>query len=97
MSEFLDILGLVKSYFFQVFLEKKNKKNREFFFVVLRTTQRIRRFASLQDSLLTLTWHLVPNTSYGDGEVEMGLDSQKGDIKVHHVPTSLNMTDILPD
>ena len=31
VSEFLDILGLVTSYF-SSFLEKKNKKNREFFF-----------------------------------------------------------------
>jgi hypothetical protein len=31
VSEFLDILGLVKSYFSN-FFEKKNKKNREFFF-----------------------------------------------------------------
>ena len=31
VSEYLDILGLVKSYF-QVFLEKINKKNREFIF-----------------------------------------------------------------
>ncbi len=39
----------------------------------------------------------TPYTPYGDGEVEMGLDSQKGDIKIHHVPTSLNKADILPD
>ncbi len=32
VSEFLDILGLVKSYFSSFFLKKKNKKNREFFF-----------------------------------------------------------------
>ena len=32
VSEFLDILGLVKSYFSSFFGEKKNKKNREFFF-----------------------------------------------------------------
>jgi hypothetical protein len=31
VSEFLDILGLVKSYFFMFFWRKKNKKNREFF------------------------------------------------------------------
>jgi hypothetical protein len=35
VSEFLDTLGLVKSYF-SSFLRKKIKKNREFFFVVLR-------------------------------------------------------------
>ena len=54
VSEFLDILGLVKSYFPSFFEEKKIKINREFFFVVLRTPQRIRRFACSQDSLLTL-------------------------------------------
>jgi hypothetical protein len=59
VSEFLDILGLVKSYFSSFFGEKKMKKNGEFFFVVLRTPQRIRRFACLQDCLLTLTWHLA--------------------------------------
>ena len=33
VSEYLDILGLVKSYFSSFFGEKKIKKNREFFFV----------------------------------------------------------------
>jgi hypothetical protein len=32
VSEYLDILGLVKSYFSSFFGGKKNKKNREFFF-----------------------------------------------------------------
>jgi hypothetical protein len=65
VSEFLGILGLVKSYFSSFFGEKKNKKNREFFFMVLRTPQRIRRFACLQDCLLTLTWHLaVDHTNF---------------------------------
>ncbi len=57
VSEFLDTLGLVKSYF-SSFLEKKNKKNR-FFFCGAPTPQRIRRFACLQDCLLTLTCHLA--------------------------------------
>ncbi len=38
---------------------KKNKKIENFFLVVLRTPQRIRRFACLQDCLLTLTCHLA--------------------------------------
>jgi hypothetical protein len=60
VSEILDILGLVKSYFSSFFgHEKKIKKIENFFFVVLRTPQRIRRFACLQDCLLTLTWHLA--------------------------------------
>jgi hypothetical protein len=59
VSEFLDILGLVKSYFSSFFGEKKIKKIENFFCVVLRTPQRIRRFACLQDCLLTLTWHLA--------------------------------------
>jgi hypothetical protein len=58
VSEFLDILGLVKSYF-SSFFEKKLKKNEIFFLVVLRTPQRIRRFVCLQDCLLTLTCHLA--------------------------------------
>jgi hypothetical protein len=33
VSEYLDILGLVKSYFSSFFGRKKNKKNREFFFL----------------------------------------------------------------
>jgi len=32
VSEYLDILGLVKSYFSSFFWRKKIKKNREFFF-----------------------------------------------------------------
>ena len=36
VSEFLDILGLVKSYFSSFFGEKKIKKIENFFFVVLR-------------------------------------------------------------
>jgi hypothetical protein len=36
VSEYLDILGLVKSYFSSFFGEKKIKKSRIFFFVVLR-------------------------------------------------------------
>jgi hypothetical protein len=50
VSEFLDILGLVKSYYSSFFWRKKIK-NREFFFVVLRTPQRIRRFPCLKDCL----------------------------------------------
>jgi hypothetical protein len=60
VSEYLDILGLVKSYFFKFFWRKKNKKNREFFFCgAPPTPQRMRRFACLQDCLLTLTCHLA--------------------------------------
>jgi hypothetical protein len=59
VSEFVDILGLVKSYFSGFFGEKKIKKIENFFFVVLRTPQRMRRFACLQDCLLTLTCHLA--------------------------------------
>ena len=72
VSEFLDILGLVKSYFPSFFEEKKIKINREFFFVVLRTPQRIRRFACLQDCLLTLTWHLAMTGLFGASN-SMGL------------------------
>jgi hypothetical protein len=39
VSEYLDILGLVKSYF-SSFLGKKNKKNPDFFLVVLRRRPR---------------------------------------------------------
>jgi hypothetical protein len=60
MSEYLDILGLVKSYFSSFFGRKKNKKNREFFFCgAPPTPQGMRRFACLQDFLLTLTCHLA--------------------------------------
>ncbi len=62
VSEYLDIFGLVKSYFSSFFGEKKIKKIENFFFVVLRKPQRIRRFACLQDCLLTLTWHLAPSS-----------------------------------
>ncbi len=41
------------------FFGKKNKKIENFFLVMLRTPQRIRRFACLQDCLLTLTCHLA--------------------------------------
>jgi hypothetical protein len=58
VSQFLDTLDLVKSYF-SSFLRKKFKKNREFFFGGAPTPQRIRRFASLQDCLVTLTCHLT--------------------------------------
>jgi hypothetical protein len=57
VSEFLDILCLVKSYFSS--FRRKIKKNREFFFCGAPDAQRIRRFACLQDCLLTLTWHLA--------------------------------------
>ena len=58
VSEFLDTLGLVKSYFFQVFWKKKIEKKIDFF-LWCSTPQRIRRFACLQDCLLTLTCHLA--------------------------------------
>jgi hypothetical protein len=59
VSEYLDTLGLVKSYF-SSFLRKKNfKKIGRKNVLVLRQTQRIRRFACLQDFLLTLTCHLA--------------------------------------
>jgi hypothetical protein len=40
VSEYLDILGLVKSYFSSFFGEKKIKKIENFFFVVLRRRPR---------------------------------------------------------
>ena len=58
VSEFLDTLGLVKSDFSSFFGENKIKKI-EFFFCGAPTPQRIRRFACLQDCLLTLTCHLA--------------------------------------
>jgi hypothetical protein len=58
VSEYLDTLGLVKSYF-SSFLRKKIKKSREKNVLVLRRPQRIRRFAFLQDCLLILTCHLA--------------------------------------
>ncbi len=76
VSEFLDILGLVKSCFSSFFGEKKIKKIENFFFVVLRTPQTIRRFACLQDCLLTLTCHLakrknvVSGTNRSDRSIE---------------------------
>jgi hypothetical protein len=59
VSEYLDTLGLVKSYFssfFRFFFKKIEKKN----CLGAPTTQRIRRFACLQDCFLTLTCHLAP-------------------------------------
>jgi hypothetical protein len=49
--------GLVKSYFSSFW---RKKKIEILFVVVLRTPQRMRRFACLQDCLLTLKWHLAP-------------------------------------
>ncbi len=62
------------NHIFQVFLEKKNKQKSIIFFVVLRTPQRIRRFACLQDCLLTLTCHLAGGRSRsgGGGGVQKG-------------------------
>ena len=74
VSEYLDTLGLVKSCFFKFFWlvkscffmffqEKKMKKieknrgKKKIF--VLQRPQRMRRFACLQDCLLTLTCHLA--------------------------------------
>ena len=60
VSEYLDILGLVKSYFSSFFGEKKIKKIENFFlYGAPPTPQRMRRFACLQDCLLTLTCHLA--------------------------------------
>ncbi len=59
VSEYLDTLGLVISYFSKFFEKKKiEKKN----VLVFRRPQRIRRFACLQDCLLNLTCHLVELT-----------------------------------
>jgi hypothetical protein len=58
VSEYLDTFGLVKSYFLS-FLRKKNKKIEEKKCFGALTPQRIRRFACLQDYLLTLTCHLA--------------------------------------
>ena len=58
VSEYLDTLGLVKSYF-SSFLRKKIKKNREKKSLGDPSPQRIRRFACLQDCSLTLTYHLA--------------------------------------
>jgi hypothetical protein len=57
VSEYLDTLGLVKSYFFKLF-EKKNGKKSKKQCLGAQTPQRMRRFPCLQDSLLTLTCHL---------------------------------------
>ncbi len=64
VSEYLDTLGLVKSYF-SSFLRKKNKKIEKKKCHGAPTPQRIRRFLCLQDCLLTLTCHLAcePNPS----------------------------------
>ncbi len=62
MSEFLNTLGLVKSYF-SSFLRKKNLKKSSF--CGAPTPQRIRRFACLQDCLLTLTCHLASRSCLG--------------------------------
>jgi hypothetical protein len=59
VSEFLDILGLVKSYFSSFFWRKKIKKSRNF--CGARTPLRISRFACLQDCLLALTCHFASN------------------------------------
>jgi hypothetical protein len=60
VSEYLDILGLVKSYFSSFFGGKKIKKIENFFLCgAPPTPQRMRRFACLQDCLLTLTCHLA--------------------------------------
>jgi hypothetical protein len=57
VSEYLDILGLVKSYF-SIFL-KKIKKIENFFLWCSADAQRMRRLACSQDFLLTLTCHLA--------------------------------------
>ena len=71
VSEFLDTLGLVKSYF-SSFLEN-------FFFCGAPTPQRIRRFACLQDYFLTLTCHLayILDTlrNLGQRRLEQGIPS----------------------
>jgi hypothetical protein len=78
VSEILDILGLVKSYFSSFFgHEKKIKKIENFFFVVLRTPQRIKRFACLQDCLLTLTCHLARIQKH-----EVSIDTGRGLVSV---------------
>jgi hypothetical protein len=70
VSEFLNTLGLVKSYF-SSFLRKK-EKNRDFFLCGAPTPQRIRRVACLQDCLLTLTCHLViTRIRWGGGGVTL--------------------------
>ena len=58
VSEYLGTLGLVKSYFFRFFEKKKWKKSRKKKILVFQRPQRMRRFACLQDCLLTLTCHL---------------------------------------
>jgi flavin reductase (DIM6/NTAB) family NADH-FMN oxidoreductase RutF len=64
-AEYLDTLGLVKSYFFKFFQEKKSEKNRKKKCLGAQTPQRMRRFPCLQDCLLTLTCHLATTVSVG--------------------------------
>jgi hypothetical protein len=77
VSEYLGTLGLVKSYFSSFFrehecktVEKKIKKSRFFYCGAPPTPQRMRRFACLQDCLLTLTCHLADSTCSASGGTE---------------------------
>jgi hypothetical protein len=63
VSEYLDTLGLVKSYFFKFFFYSKIKKIENFFLWCSADAQRMRRFACFQDCLLTLTCHLAEWTT----------------------------------
>ncbi len=55
VSEHLDTLGLIKSYFFKFFDKKKLEKIEEKKCLGVQTPQRMSRFACFQDCLLTLT------------------------------------------
>jgi hypothetical protein len=59
VSEYLDTLGLVKSYFFKFCEEKKIEKKSKKKCRGAQTPQRMRQFPCLQDCLLTLTCHLA--------------------------------------
>ena len=63
VSEYLDTLGLVKSYFFKFFFYSKIKKIENFFLWCSADAQRMRRFACFQDCLLILTCHLAEWTT----------------------------------
>jgi hypothetical protein len=68
VSEYLDTLGLVKSYFFkffEIFFKFFGKKIRKKKCLGVQTPQRMRRFPCLQDCLLTLTCHLTFKSFYG--------------------------------
>ena len=73
-AEYLDTLGLVKSYFFKFFQNffkfffKKRKKSRKKKCLGLQTPQRMRRFPCFQDCLLTLRvpLSLVPFSGFVD-------------------------------